>query len=158
MIVLKALARALAAEILCLFINVVLAGSGLPVIRAVCLVCTAGILTVLMADLGIKTAEHGRDKDRTLRKILAAGAAVTPVPLASWVLLFISAGGGIDWYRWHKLLNAPFLQLYNLIESGASSADLDRGETLLMLPAVIIPAAALILPYIYVCRRSGRQA
>ncbi|WP_207647089.1 hypothetical protein [Ruminococcus flavefaciens] len=159
--ILNALLRLAASEILCIFIDITFAASGNPFIKFICLVCTVLLMIFVLADFSVKAAradiKFARMSGETVKAagIFAAGAAVTVPPLVSWIVLYISAkGGSFDYYRWHKLLNAAFLQLYNLINSSANSSDLTGAELAAMLVPVIVPAMAVIIPYMAVCGRN----
>ncbi len=152
--IVKVLGTYLAAEIFCLFIGLTLAGSSITAMRVVCSVCTAGILIVLLANLAIKTAHGDLKQERITGKKtqhtenIAAGLSASLPAAASWIVLKISVSSGkFDFYRWHKLINAPFLQMYNLIESDASSKALSSGEVYTMLIFVFIPASVYLMIY-----------
>lgn len=156
----KAIAVYLAAEILCLFIGLTLAGSSNPVIRLISAVCTTGILVCLLASFALTTAKEDAKQERITGQSIPgyepylSGAAASAPALISWIILFAThSGGGVDFYRWHKIINGPFLQIYNLINSDASSAALTQGQILVMLPLIVIPAAAVIIPYLYSYRK-----
>jgi len=152
MSIIRSLLRLAAAEILCLFINMTFAVSTDTFIRLVCLVCTVLILCAVMADHGLRSAKSDVKAQKggiSYKSLAASAAAVTALPLMSWILLFISAkSGAFEFYGLHKLLNAPFLQYYNLIDVGTSSARLTSGKLLLMLAPVFVPAAVLSAVYI----------
>ena len=122
-----AILRLVAAEVLSLFVNMTFAGSGSTFIRIICLICTVLILVAVMADYSVKAARtdaKGGGKIR-YRQLVCSATAVTAVPMLSWIILFISANGdGFDFYGAHKLINAPFLHFYNLIEPSASASEL----------------------------------
>lgn len=149
---LKILVRLLAAEILCLFINMTFAGSSNPLVRCICLVCTVMILILLLADFSIKEASRDT-KSRKAGKsggIISAGIFASLPFFVSWLVLVISAKcGGFDYYPWHKLLNQPFLQLYALISSSISAYSLSVVQLAVMLTPVTVPAFAVIIPYFF---------
>lgn len=145
-----AVLRLAAAEVLSLFINMTFAGSGSAFIRLICLICTVLILVSVIADFSVRAA--GRDAKSggsiRYRQLIYSAAAVTALPLASWIMLVISAKSGtFEFYGAHKLLNAPFLHFYNFIEPSASAAALSAGELAAMLLPVFVPAAVLIAVY-----------
>jgi len=157
----KALLRLAVSEILCLFIDITFAVTGNMLIRSICLICTVGVMTAVLADFSMKEAKKDikaagmKGEDIKKAGIFAAGAAVTVPPLVSWILLYISSNGGsFDYYRWHKLLNAQFLQLYNIINSSIHAAELTKSELAFMLVPVAFPALALVIPYTAVCGRN----
>ncbi|MBQ9898782.1 MAG: hypothetical protein IJM44_04950 [Ruminococcus sp.] len=147
----KVLISLIAAEIFCLFINITLGGTSNPLMRTVCAVCTVGILCVLLANTAIRGTQDAMKQERITgqpprRGASAAAGLLSSVPaLASWTVLLISKNSGkFDFYKWHKLINAPFLQVYNLIEPDASVRALSAGEICLMLPLTFIPAAVCL--------------
>lgn len=147
--------RIIAAELLCFFINMTLAGSRSTAIRAVCFICTALILAVVLADMSVKAAHDDIKQGKT--GIFAAGAAASLPFLISWGVLCVSAKvGGFDYYRWHKLINEPFLQFYNLVEPDVSVKALTFGKLMLMLAPTALPFAAVVVPYIVVRKRAEK--
>lgn len=68
--------------------------------------------------------------------------------LISWIILKIShVTGSFDFYRWHKLLNAYFLQIYNFINTNAETASLTSAQVNLMLLLVLIPFIVFTATY-----------
>lgn len=140
--------RIAAAELLCFFINMTLAGSRSAAIRTVCLICTSLILVIVLADMSVKAAHDGINRRKT--EVFLAGAAASLPFLISWGVLCISAkGGSFDYYRWHKLINEPFLQFYNLIEPEVTVKALTSDELALMLVPTALPFAAVVVPYLW---------
>ena len=145
-----AVSRLAAAEVLSLFINMTFAGSGRAFIRLICLICTVLILVSVIADFSIRAAGRDAKGGGSIKymQLICSAAAVTALPLASWIMLVVSEKSGtFDFYGAHKLLNAPFLHFYNLIEPSASAAALSAGELAAMLLPVFVPAAVLIAAY-----------
>lgn len=149
----RVLLRVLAADILSMFINMTLAGSRSTAMRIVCLVCTAMILVTVLADFSVKEAHDDIKNNRGKTGIYMAGVVAIPAFL-SWVILCLSVKiGNFDFYRWHKLINAPFLQYYNLIEPDVTSAALSSGELNLMLLPIFLTPFAVIIPYLLARKR-----
>lgn len=142
-----------AADFLSLFIGLTLAGSANPLIRVISAVCGSGIMICLMASLALKTAASDLKAERTSGTrtplLLPAGMAVTALipPLVSWLLLRIGADGLLDFYRWHKLINGWFIQIYNMINPDAASSALTDGQIWAMLPLAFVPAAVFAAFY-----------
>lgn len=140
-----------AADFLSLFIGLTLAGSANPLIRVISAICGAGIMICLMASLALKTAAADLRAERTsggkTPLLRPAGMAVTALipPLASWLILRI---GAFDFYRWHKLINGWFIQIYNMINPDAGSSALTDGQIWAMLPLAFVPAAVFGLFYV----------
>lgn len=152
--ILKALGIWLACEFFCLFISLTLAGSSSTFMRIICSVCTVGILIVIVFNLAVKEAEKGIKSERVSGRKnsapmnISAGFSLSAPSAVSWILLYISASGrSFDFYRWHKLINAPFLQIYNLINSNASSAALKISEVWMMFPLIFIHSAVYFTAY-----------
>lgn len=152
--ILKSLGIWLACEFFCLFISLTLAGSSSTFIRIICSLCTVGILIVIVSDFAAK--EAGKDlkserlsgrKNSALTNI-SAGLLLSAPSAVSWFLLYFSVSDrNFDFYRWYKLINAPFLQIYNLINSNASSAALKISEVWTMFPLIFIHSAVYITVY-----------
>lgn len=160
--ILKALLRLAASEILCLFIDITFAASGSTLIRLICLICTVTLMISVLADFSIKAAREDMKASRIsgektkISEIFAAGGAAAVPSLLSWIALCISAkGGGFDYYRWHKLLNAPFLQLYNILSSSVHASELNWTELAIMAVPIVFPALAVVIPYLTVCRKEA---
>ena len=141
-----------AAEVLSLFIGLTLAGTANPLVRVISAICTSGIMICLMASLALKTVASDRKNEKISGNrsfIFPAEMTFTALvpPLVSWIVLRFTAGGSIDFYRWHKLINGWFLQVYNLIEPNASSAALNSAEIWGMFPLACAPAAVFAVFY-----------
>ncbi len=143
---LKSLAVVLAADVFSLFIGLTLAGSSLPVIRLISAVCTFGILVVFMANFAVKTAsEDMKSGKKNLFSVIGMGLSASAPSILSWITLYISVcRRSFDFYRWYKIINGYFLQIYNFIDSDASSSELSLSEVWMMLPLAFIPAAVFI--------------
>ncbi|WP_028518390.1 hypothetical protein [Ruminococcus flavefaciens] len=162
--ILKALLRLAASEVLCLFIDITFAASGSTLIRLICLICTVTLMISVLADFSVKEARADMKASRIsgekakISEIYAAGGAAAVPSLLSWIALCISAkGGGFDYYRWHKLLNAPFLQLYNILSSGVHASVLNGTELAIMAVPIVFPALAVVIPYLAVCRKEAHK-
>ena len=151
---LKALGIWLACEFFCLFISLTLAGSSSTFIRIICSVCTVGILIILVSNFAVKEAEKdlkseklsGRKSSALMN--IAAGITLSAPSAVSWFLLYFSVSDrNFDFYRWYKLINAPFLQIYNLINSNASSFALKISEVRTMFPLIFIHTAVYFTVY-----------
>ncbi len=113
------------AEILCLFINLSLAFSSALLFRIITAVCTVGILIGLMAQAGYSIARADKklqkqnpDAVKAAKPSILAMLAMFPFQLC-WIFLLLAKFGSIDgeFYRFYKLLCAPFLQICNLISA-----------------------------------------
>ena len=154
--IINALVRLAASEVLCLFINITFAASDSNFMRVICLICTVLIMIFVLSDFSVRSAKEDIKASRVnTGEMIKAGFAVSLALTASYVLLVISVkSGDFDYSRWHKLLNAPFLQFYNLINSNAASSALKGSELAVMLLPIPVPAVSVIVPYYAVCGRS----
>ncbi len=151
-----AVLRLAAAEVLSLFINMTFAGAGSLLIRIICLICTVMILVAVIMDFSIIAAKNDARSSGNIRykSLVCSAVVVTIFPLLSWIILFISANNGaFNYYGIHKLLNAPFLHFYNLIEPSASVSKLGKVEIFAMLPPAFAPATVLTIVYVAAFRR-----
>ena len=143
-----------AADVLALFIGLTLAGSSNPLIRVISAVCGTGIMVCLIASFALRTSYSDLKNERVTGKKTAfaapAGMAATAsLPgLVSWLVLRVTAGSSFDFYRWHKLINGWFLQVFNLIEPDASSSALTDGQIWAMLPLALVPGAVFAAAYL----------
>lgn len=158
---LKSLAMVLAADVFSLFIGLTLAGSSMPLVKGISAVCTVGILAVIMADFAVKTAREDikNKRDVSERKKLASafgmGFSASAPAFLSWIILYISVScKEFNFYRWHKIINGYFLQIYNFINADANSSALSMNEVWMMFPFAFIPAAVLVIAYILAFKRT----
>ena len=149
----KAVGIYIAADILCMFIDLTMSVVDSPLIKAVNAVCSAGIMAVFIANYALTTEAEDRKnallsgKTAGAVNILSPAAGLLLIPLSSWGILMYSLSGSPDFYRWHKILNAAFLRIFNYIENDASSSALSTGEVLLMLPCAFVPAIVYLAVY-----------
>ncbi|MBR1592319.1 MAG: hypothetical protein IJ666_04835 [Ruminococcus sp.] len=153
--IIKTVLYVLAADILSLFIDFTLASSSMFIIRLICAVCTFLILAVILSGLAVSTANQDlKDKRINNKKIniilpLSMGTAASFPAAVSWCVLKFSMRR-FDFYRWHKIINGYFLQIYNFIEPDASSSALSTGEVNIMLILVFIPVIIFLTAYFLV--------
>lgn len=152
---LKILGFVLFAEVLTLFINVTLAFSGAFVFRIVTSICTIGILIGLMAQAGHSIGNADRkllrqdpDAVRSSKPHMLAMLAAFPYALC-WLFLLLAKIGAVDggFYRFYKLLCAPFLQICNLICDDVTAAALPVWGLVILAMLPIIPYAAVMIAY-----------
>lgn len=148
--ILKTFMITAAADILSLFIGMTLAGSASSAIRFVSAVCTSGILMCILGSFAFRSAKEDVKKHRAgiagsspVMPWLMGLAASAP-GIISWLVLKFS---GLDFYRWHKLINGWFLQIYNMINSNASSAALTSRQMMIMLPLAAVPMIVFMVGY-----------
>jgi len=160
MIYLKTLGITFAADILSMFISLTLASFSSTFIRLISAVCTMCILIFFISSFSIKFA-HNKLRIARINKTKSSISSAIPIGLisslpaaASWIILYIShSTGNFDFYRWHKIINAYFLQIYNFINSNASVTDLRNSQLALMLPLVFIPFLTVMISYTLVYRK-----
>lgn len=154
----KAILILLAADFLSLFVSIPFAASSGLTLKILSLICALGVLACMLVSFAAKTARADRRLERTEGKENSAAelvgmcVSVTLIPALSWIALYVSLGGGFDFYRLYKLINAPFLQIYNFIERDASSRALSAWKVLAMLPTAAAPALIFAAAYIIVYR------
>lgn len=156
----KTLLTVIAADILSLFIGLTLAGSSTVIFRVISAICTVGILVCVLGNFAAKTASADIKSARLSKKKLSPAmplimsiSASFPAVI-SWLILRYS---DIDFYRWHKIINGYFIQIYNFINPDASSSALTSGQILAMLPLSFVPAAVFLAGY-YITYFKEREA
>ena len=153
----RTLAYLAAADMLSLFVAFTLAVSGSLTAKLLSAACTVGILFCLMAGLAAKTAREDIKKNggkTAPRRDLLIQAAVASLPsIISWAVLLVSRTSFPGYYRWHKLLNSFFLQIYNLISPALTSAQLTAGQLAVMGILALVPGASFLLSYTVVRRK-----
>ncbi len=151
----KILGYVLLAEFLTLFINLTLSVFTGTAFRVISAVCTVGILIALMVQSGysIGTEDKKRMKaDGTVpghaRPLLLSVTAMLPMQLC-WLLLLLEkcsifANG---YYRFYKLLCAPFLQICNLFSADVAAASLPWIAIAVLQLLSWLPAVAVFISY-----------
>lgn len=143
------------AEILTLFINLTLAFSGSVIFRIITSICTVGILAGLMAQAGHSIGDADRkllkqnpDAVHPKKPIFLGLVSILPFQLF-WILLTLAKCGVLDggFYRFYKLLCAPFLQICNLICDDVTAAALPIWGLVILAMLPIIPYAAVMIAY-----------
>jgi len=155
--ILRTFAYLAAADMLSLFVAFTLAVSGSLAARLVSAVCTVGILFCLMAALAAKTAREDMKrqggKTASSRALLIQAAEASLPCIISWAVLLVSRTSFPVYYRWHKLLNSYFLQIYNLISPSLTSAQLTAGQLAVMGLLTLVPGASFLLAAVAVRRK-----
>ena len=145
----RTLAYLAAADMLSLFVAFTLAVSGSLTAKLLSAACTVGILFCLMAGLAARTAREDIKKNggkTTPRRDLLIQAVAASLPS-------VSRTSFPGYYRWHKLLNSFFLQIYNLISPALTSAQLTAGQLAVMGLLALVPGASFLLSYTVVRRK-----
>lgn len=163
---LKTLGYAAAADILSLFVNLTLAGSSMTFMKIISAVCTVGILFCFMISHAVRCAKDDCRSERISKTATPAlvpaihGITAMLIPLVSWLLLFVSkATEAFDFYRFHKLINGYFLQIYNLINQNAETSALSMGQIGAMAALIPVPMIVFIAAYfISYSREKGNPA
>ena len=141
----------LLSEVLTLFINLTLSFSGNALVRMLCAVCTMGIFAALMVQGGYSAGKADRlahREHRTGRGILL-GAAGAGIPFLLTMLLAFSKAGWLSdgFYRFYKILCAPFLSVCNLICSDVMTSALPGWALLLLLGMSLLPVPIVCAAY-----------
>lgn len=148
----RSLGTYLAADFLCLFVGFTLAISASIFFRIASIIFTSAIMFSLLGSFAYKSAVEDRRTERTNNTktpvtdtfLMAAGASF--ISIASWCILLASVLSDFEFYRWHKLLNSGFIQLFNFICRDASSSALSTAQVFIMLPLALMPG---ICTYIF---------
>ncbi|MBQ7012755.1 MAG: hypothetical protein IJN11_02420 [Oscillospiraceae bacterium] len=147
----------IAAEILTLFINVTLSVFGGTAFRVITSVCTVGILVVLMIQAGSRLGKEDKKRRNAGEKTphIAGAGILASLPMGiCWLLLLhekcsvMTAG----FYRFYKLLCAPFLQICNLLSADVTADTLPWMGVVLLGVLSLLPAAAVCISYVMVMR------
>jgi hypothetical protein len=139
------------AEILTLFLNLTLAFSASPVIRLLTAFCTVGILAGLMAQAGHSIAKANRRTESTpspKKSVILGLVSILPFQLL-WIVLALAKYGIVDgnFYRFYKLLCAPFLPVCNLICDDVTAHSLPLWGLVVLALCTAIPFAAVVIAY-----------
>ena len=132
----KALGSDLFAEILCLFLAVTLSAVGGGLFRLISCICTIAVLVCVCVNYALSRSredQHKKRKNTIAVQLFYSGSVLLPFLLLGISLLLARAGVLPDtWYRWYKLLNAPFLQLCNLCSADVTASSLSWGKTVFL--------------------------
>ncbi len=146
----KILGYDLAAELLTLFIAFTLGFSSAVVIRAICAVCTVGILAGMATQAGYSIALSDRKQKRgsVMRGLLLGFTASLPF-LLCWGLLLLAKLGTLpaEFYRTYKLLCAPFMAVCNLFSADISVQMLPAAGLCVLAALSLVPMAAVCIAY-----------
>lgn len=151
----KILGFVLFAEILCLFISITLAFSSAVIFRIITSICTVGILIGLMAQAGYSIAcadkklqKQNPDAVKPSKPFLLGMLAMFPFQLC-WIFLLLAKLGSIDggFYRFYKLLCAPFLQVCNIICDDVTAQALPVWGMVVLQLLCWVPFAAVCTAY-----------
>ncbi len=140
----------LLAEILTLFLDLTLAFSGSTLMRLVCGTCTVGILSALMAQGGLSAAQTYK-KLHQKPPLLLLGVVGSAPALLLWAALCLSQCGVIadGFYRWYKLLCAPFLSFSNLFSDGVLTSQIPVTGMIVLFVLSLLPGAAVVGGVLY---------
>ncbi len=144
------------AELLCLFLVFSMGLMNNIFFRIVSLVCCLGIMVCLVINFAInchkQVKEAGADEG-ILPAVITGTAASCPYLLLYALLLASKAGQLPDtFYRIYKILNAPSINLLNLISSDVLSGSLGAVQLVLLLLVALIPMVTGCAAYI-LCRK-----
>ena len=147
----KALGSDLFAEILCLFLAVTLSAVGGGLFRLISCICTIAVLICVCLNYALSRSredQHKKRKNTIAVQLFYSGSVLLPFLLLGISLLLARAGVLPDtWYRWYKLLNAPFLQLCNLCSADVTASSLSWGKTVFLAVWNLLPPAVVWVTY-----------
>lgn len=147
----KAIGTYLFAEILSLFLALTLSAVGGTLLRIISCICTIGVMLCLCINYAVNRANADRIAKRgntPLRRFSLSGAVTLPYVLLGLCLVLAKCGLiPPTFYRWYKLLNAPFLQLCNLCSMDVTAASLSWGEVGLLFLVNFASFAAVWIAY-----------
>ncbi len=140
----------LVTEILTLFINLTLSVFTGTVFRVISSICTVGILLALMIQAGCsigaadKKAQNAGEKGTA--PVIAGITASLPLCIL-WGLLLLEKCGifPAGYYRFYKLLCAPFLQICNLFSADVTADTLPWAGVITLGLLSLLPAAAVVI-------------
>ncbi len=148
---LRALGQYLFAEMLCLFLALTLSALGGTLWRIVSCICTFGVMLCIYVNFGIKRANEDRichEKDTMKRRFFLSFSATIPFLIVGLLLILARAGLFPEgYYRFYKLLDAPFLQLCNFFCSDTSALALSWGRTIVLVLFNFVPFLAVWISY-----------
>ncbi len=148
----KGLGNYLFAEALCLFLAVTLSAVGGGLFRLVSCICTIAVLICVCVNYALNRSgadRHQKRENTVGLQLFYSIAAGLPFLLLGISLLLARAGVLPDlWYRWYKLLDAPFLQLCNLCSKDVTASSLSWGQTAFLAVWNLLPMAVVWVTYV----------
>ncbi len=121
-------------EILCLFIALTLSPFSGTLAKLISCICTIIIMICLCINYGAKRANEDRIShiENTVSRKAFLSASITLVFVILGLGLILARAGVLpdNYYRWYKLIDAPFLQLCNFVSSDIAASSLSWGQTL----------------------------
>lgn len=139
------------AEVLCLFLALTLSAVGGALFRIISCICTVAVLICLCINFAVNRAkedQHAKMENTLPRRFFLSGAVTLPYVL--WGACLLLARSGIlpdTFYRWYKLLDAPFLQVCNLCSADVMVSSLSWGETVFLAVCNLLPFAVVWVTY-----------
>lgn len=139
------------AEILCLFLALTLSTVGGGLFRLISCICTIAVLICLCVNYAYNRAVADRKSkvpDTMARRFFLSLSVGLPFFLLGILLLLAKAGVlPAGFYRWYKLLDAPFLQLCNLLCKEITAAALSWTKAAVLALVNLVPFAAVWVTY-----------
>ncbi len=134
-----------------MFLALTLSALGGTLWRLISCVCTIGILLCLCINYAYNRSEEDRKMgiSNTPGRCFFLGVSVSLFNVI-WGIGLLLARGGIlpsGYYRWYKLLDAPFLQLCNFMSQDVTAAALSWGETLFLSLMNLLPLVTVWVTY-----------
>ncbi len=143
----KAIGNYFFTEVLCLFLALTLSAIGGTLLRIISMICTLGILLCIYINFAVNAANRDRLQKREaglFRRIFLSTSVSLPYVLFGICLILAKLSVlPATFYRWYKLLDAPFLQLCNLFCADITIEAVSWGK-------VIVLAVLNLLPFLTV--------
>lgn len=144
------------AELLSLFLVFSLGLIGNIFFRLLSLICCAGIMICLVINFAINCQKEARlsGADSGAAEPVIAGISASFVYFVLYLLLLAAKAGLLPdtFYRTYKLLNAPVMNLLNLISSDIAASSLGLPDLVVMLLISLVPMITAIMTYM-MCRK-----
>ncbi|MBQ8687902.1 MAG: hypothetical protein IJ512_05065 [Ruminococcus sp.] len=139
------------ADILCLFLTVTLIMLGTLLFKIICVLCCMGVLICLMINYAINCEKEDRKYglNQNAGRSLFPGLAASSVYILLYLLLLLAKLQLLpdSFYRIYKILNAPFMTLFNFLEPGVLASELSLISMIVFFLLSLIPMAAVIISY-----------
>ncbi len=140
------------ADILCLFLALTFSAIGGAVMRVISCICTISVLICLCINFAVNRANGDKKAgipDGFSRRLFYSAAA-SGIFLGLGVCLLLAKGGVLpeQFYRWYKLLDAPFLQLCNLFSADITVKSLSWGGAAVLAGMNLVPFCVTWITYL----------
>lgn len=151
----KVLGYSTVSVILCMFINLTFSVFGGNFFKIICAVCTVGIMLCLQFNSAYTNAKKDMKNERITQKLKSRSRpfllafSSSAIPIFSTVMLWISSADKTsEFYRIYKILNAHYLQIFNLINPEVTSASLTTVHLIVYSLMALIPFFGFLIAYL----------